>query len=203
MAASSIKQPPLFFPVLVLAVFLLSHPVYSDDEEDNLLQGFNSYRKSVNLPEFVKNQNAHCVAKKIAEDLDEDSDQPCTNPSSSRDMNGTGLSEYPKAISKCDINANTTSDVVVLPVCVPNLVPTLLLTNFTLTRYYRYINDSRFKEIGLGSADDWMVVVLSFNTTTGRLVSLAANGAYSYGKHGLSYYMVFLLLGVFIRLNLV
>ncbi|GMI85004.1 hypothetical protein like AT1G54860 [Hibiscus trionum] len=196
------KQPPRFFSVLVLAVFLLSHPVYSDDEEDNLLQGLNTFRKSVSLPEFVKNKNAHCLANKIAGDLDGDSNQPCTNPSSSRVSNGTKLSDYPKAISKCNINSNTTSDVVVLPVCVPNLVPTLVLTNFTLTRYYRFVNDSRFAEIGLGSEDDWMVVVLSFNTTTGRLVSLA-NGAYSYGKHGLSYYMLFLLLAVVIRLNLV
>ncbi|KAE8679294.1 hypothetical protein F3Y22_tig00111402pilonHSYRG01156 [Hibiscus syriacus] len=105
--------------------------------------------------------------------------------------------DYPKAISKCNIDANTTSDVVVVPVCVPHLVPTLVLTNFTRTQYSRFINDSSFTGIGLSSEDDWMVVVLASNSPTGSL----ANGAYSYGKLGLSYFMVFLLVGL-VTLNL-
>ncbi|KAE8706445.1 NAD(P)-binding Rossmann-fold superfamily protein [Hibiscus syriacus] len=198
MAASSIKQPSLLFSVLVLVVFLVSHPVYSDDEEDHLLQGLNSFRTSANLSEFAKNKNANCVAKKIAGDMDDDGNQLCTNPSNSRDSNGTRLTDYPKAISKCNIDTNTASGVVVLPVCVPHLVPTLVLTNFTRTHYSRFINDSSFTGIGLGSEDDWMVVVLASNTPPGSL----ANGAYSYGKLGLSYYIVFLLLGFVNRLNL-
>ncbi|XP_022744536.1 uncharacterized GPI-anchored protein At3g06035 [Durio zibethinus] len=184
-------KPSHFFFVVVLAIFLLSHPVHSNDEEDNLLQGLNSYRTSVNLPAFNKNKNAHCVAEKIADDIDDD--QPCTNPSISRG-NETKLSEYPKAISKCGIDVNTTSDVIVLPVCVPKLVPTLVLTNFTRTHYSKFINDSSFTGIGLDSEDEWMVVVLATNTPAGSL----ANGAYSLvnAKVGLGHhYMLLFLLG--------
>ncbi|GMJ11789.1 hypothetical protein like AT1G54860 [Hibiscus trionum] len=199
MAASSLKQRSQFLFVLALAIFLLSHPVYSDDEEDNLLQGLNTFRTSANLPAFTKNKNAHCVAKKIADDMDDDN-HPCTNPSSSSSGNKAArLSDYPNAVSKCDIDNTTTSDVVVLPVCVPHLVPTLVLTNFTHTHYSRYLNDSSFSGIGLSSEDDWMVAVLASNTPTGSL----ASGAYSYGKIGLGYYMVFVLLGLVVRLDLV
>ncbi|TYH34560.1 hypothetical protein ES332_D13G135500v1 [Gossypium tomentosum] len=194
MAAASLRQPSLTTFVFVLAIFSLSYRVYSDDEEDHLLQGLNSYRTSANLPAFAKNKNAECVAKRIADDVsDDDNNQHCTNPSNSPGNNATGLSAYPKGISKCDIDANTTSDVMVLPVCVPNLVPTLVLTNFTRTHYSKYINDSTFTGIGLSSEDDWMVVVLSSNKPTGSL----ANGAYSLlnRKLGFSYYMVLLLLG--------
>ncbi|XWS57553.1 hypothetical protein CRYUN_Cryun09bG0184300 [Craigia yunnanensis] len=72
-------KPSHFFFVVVLAIFLLSHPVHCDDEEDNLLQGLNSFRTSVNLPAFTKNKNAQCVAEEIADDIDDD--QPCKNPS--------------------------------------------------------------------------------------------------------------------------
>ncbi|KAK8480416.1 hypothetical protein V6N13_131020 [Hibiscus sabdariffa] len=197
-ASSSLKQRSQFLCVLFFVIFLLSHAVYSDDEEDNLLQGLNSFRTSANIPAFTKNDNAHCVAKKIADDMDDDK-HPCTNPGSSSGNEAGRLSDYPKAVSKCNIDNNTTSDVVVLPVCVPHLVPTLVLTNFTRTHYSRYINDSSFTGIGLSSEDDWMVAVLVSNTPTGSL----ASGAHSYGKSGLSHYMVFLLLGLVVRLNLV
>ncbi|XWS58213.1 hypothetical protein CRYUN_Cryun08bG0015300 [Craigia yunnanensis] len=167
------------------------------NEEDHLLQGLNSFRTSANLPAFSKNKNAGCVAKKIADDIDDD-DQPCNNPSNSRG-NETKLSDHPKAISKCNIDVNTTSDVIILPVCVPKLVPTLVLTNFTRTHYSKYINDSSFTGIGLSSEDDWMVVVLASNTSAGSL----ANGAYSLvnTKVGLDHYMVLLLLGLIICLS--
>ncbi|XVF31315.1 hypothetical protein REPUB_Repub16aG0135200 [Reevesia pubescens] len=179
-----------FFFVVVLPIFLLSHPVHSDDEEDHLLQGLDSFRTSVNLPAFDKNKNAHCVAKNIADDIE---DEPCSNPSNTRG-NESKLSDYPKAISKCEIDPNTTSDVLVLPVCVPKLVPTLVLTNFTRTHYAKFINDSSYSAIGLSSEDDWMVAVLVKDTPAGSL----ANGAYSLvkAKVGLGHYMVLSLLGL-------
>ena len=145
----------------------------------------------MNLPAFNKNKNAGCLAEKIADDIDDD-DQPCMNPSNSQG-NETRLSDYPKAISKCNIDANTTSDVIVLPVCVPKLVPTLVLTNFTRTHYSKFINDSSFSGIGISSEDDWMVVVLASNTPAGSLV----NGVYSLAnaKVGLGHYMLLFLLG--------
>ncbi|KAE8684999.1 NAD(P)-binding Rossmann-fold superfamily protein [Hibiscus syriacus] len=196
MAASSLKQRSQFLFVFVLAIFFLSHPVNSDDEAEHLLQDLNDFRTSVNLPAFTKNKNAHCVAKKIVDEMDDD-DHPCTNPSSSSSGNkGTRLSDYPRAVSKCHIDTNTTSGAVVLPVCVANLVPTLVLTNFTRTHFSRYINDSSFTGIGISSEDDWIVVVLASNTQSGSLASGASS-------HGLSYYVVFLLLGFVARLNLV
>ncbi|XVE62986.1 hypothetical protein DITRI_Ditri06bG0163500 [Diplodiscus trichospermus] len=186
---ASLKLSHFFF-LVVLAIFLLSHQVHSDEEKD-LLQGLNSFRTSVNLPAFSKNKNADCVAEKIADDIDDD--QPCTNPSKSRG-NETRLSDHPKAISKCKIDANTTSDVIVLPICVPDMVPTLVLTNFTRTHYSNYINDSSFTGIGMSSEDDWMVVVLAKNTPTGSL----ASGGYSWvkAKVGVGHYMLVLLLGL-------
>ena len=90
----------------------------------------NSFRTSVNLPAFNKNKNADCVAKKIVDDLEDN--QPCMNPNNSRG-NEIKLSDYPKAISKCTIDANTTNDVIVLLVCVSKLVPTHSLRNLTLS----------------------------------------------------------------------
>ncbi|XP_038887236.1 uncharacterized GPI-anchored protein At3g06035-like [Benincasa hispida] len=46
-----------------------------DDEEDNLLQGLNSYRQAQNLPPLTKNAKADCIANEIADDAE---DQPCT-----------------------------------------------------------------------------------------------------------------------------
>ncbi|XP_021282903.1 uncharacterized GPI-anchored protein At5g19250 [Herrania umbratica] len=186
LAMASIKPSHHFFFVVVLAIFLLSPPVLSDVEEDHLLQGLNSFRTSVNLPLFSKNKNAHCAAEQIADDLE---DQPCSNSN-----NETRLSDHPNATSKCDIDPNTTSDAIVLPVCVPDLVPTLVLTNFTRTHFSKYMNDSSFTGIGVSSQDDWMVVVLAPNTPSGSL----ANGAWSWvhAKVGLGHYLVLSLLGL-------
>ncbi|KAK6233138.1 hypothetical protein SCA6_003211 [Theobroma cacao] len=182
---ASIKPSHHFFFVVVLAIFLLSPPVLSDDVEDQLLQGLNSFRTSVNLPSFSKNKNAHCAAEQIADDLE---DQPCSNSN-----NETRLSDHPNAISKCHIDPNTTSDAIVLPVCVPDLVPTLVLTNFTRTHFSKYMNDSSLTGIGVSSQDDWMVVVLATNTSSGSL----ASGACSWhAKVGLGHYLVLSLLGL-------
>ncbi|XVE62987.1 hypothetical protein DITRI_Ditri06bG0163600 [Diplodiscus trichospermus] len=179
------------FCLVVLAIFLLSHQVHCNDEKD-LFQGLNCYRTIMNLPPFSKQKLAGCLAEKLADEIVDD-DKPCKNPSSSRG-NETRLSDHPKAISMCNIDVNTTTDAIVLPVCVPDMVQTLLLTNYTRTHYSKYINDSSFTIIGMGSEDDWMVVILSKNTSTGSL----ANGAYSWvnTKVGLGHYMVALLLGL-------
>ncbi|OMO99154.1 hypothetical protein COLO4_13483 [Corchorus olitorius] len=180
-----------FLLVVVLPIFLLSHPVHSDDEEDHLLQGLNSFRTSGNLPAFTKVKNAHCAAEKIANDLE---DTPCTNPSTSQGKE-TKLSDYPKAISKCNIDPNTTNDVLVLPVCVPHLVPTLLLTNFTRTHFSKYINDSTYTGIGLSTEDDWMVVVFASNTPSGSLANRAFSLVNAKG-FGIGHYLVLFLLGL-------
>lgn len=77
------------------------------------------------------------------------------------------IDDYPDLLSKCGIDVNHTNEGVALPVCVPHLVPTLLLTNYTRTSYARFINASRFSGAGLGHEDDWMVVVLTTSTPRG------------------------------------
>ncbi|EXC06579.1 hypothetical protein L484_002452 [Morus notabilis] len=179
----SFKLSLLFF-VLLHAFLLLPNSVLSNDDEDNLLQGLNSYRQSQRLPPLVKNGKAECLADEIADEME---DQPCTTFAAGANIapsTQTQLTNYPKLLKKCKIDANTTSDGVILPVCVSNLVPTLLLTNYTHTSYAKYLNNTKYTGAGLGSEDDWMVVVLSTSTPTGSfsgslsLVSMMGFGHY-------------------------
>ncbi|CAK7340731.1 unnamed protein product [Dovyalis caffra] len=175
--------------VLLQAILLLSSPVLCD-EEDDLLQGINSYRHSLTLPALVKHKNAGCLADKIADKLE---DQPCT---AARAASAVQIESYPDLVSKCGIDVNHTTEGVVLPVCVPHLVPTLLLTNYTRTTYAKYINDSRFSGAGLGHEDDWMVMVLTTSTPRGDFA-----GAISLvSKVGFGHCLGTLLLGVLVYL---
>ncbi|CAN0914280.1 Uncharacterized GPI-anchored protein At3g06035 [Linum grandiflorum] len=154
-----------FFLCFVLqALILLPSSVHSKDEdEDSLLQGLNSYRQSQSLPILAKHDKAGCLADRVANKME---DQPC--PASGRAAAPVvQLSDYPEAMDKCGVDINKTREGVVLPVCVRKLVPTLVLTNYTQTQYARYLNDSRFIAAGLGSEDDWMVVVLTTGTPGG------------------------------------
>ncbi|KAJ9131468.1 hypothetical protein P3X46_035124 [Hevea brasiliensis] len=135
-------------------------------EEDIVLQGLNSYRTSSGLPAFTNNEKASCLADKIAERVQEH--QPC-----SASANSIQLANYPDLLQYCGINVAHISDGAVLPVCVPNLVPTLVLAGYTQTQYANYINDLKFTGAGIASEDDWMVVILSTSTPEG---SFAAGG---------------------------
>lgn len=144
------------------------------DNEDNLLQGFNSNRQSQGLAPLVKNGKADCLANEIADAME---DQTCATLATGAKVvpaSQTQIPDYQKFLKKCNIDPNTTSDGVILPVCVPDLVPTLLLTNYTHTSYSKYLNNSKFTGAGLGSEDDWMVVVLTTGTPTGSFSAAAA-----------------------------
>ncbi|KAF8038765.1 hypothetical protein BT93_B1348 [Corymbia citriodora subsp. variegata] len=175
--------------VLVHAIFLQSDTVVCDDE-DTLLQGINSYRSSQNLQQLAKNDKATCLADELADKIE---DQPCSATYGANTLPGVGLqsSSYQDALSKCKIHPNYTTDGVILPVCVAKLVPTLVLTNYTHSPYQKYLNDSKFTGAGLGSEDDWMVVVLTTSTPGG---SFASGAAALLG--GLSILWVCLLLGI-------
>lgn len=111
------------------------------------------------------------MADELADDLE---DQPCTTMNAGANAvpsTQNQLTNYPSLLYKCNIDPNTTIDGVVLPVCVPHLVPTLVLTNYTRSQYAKYLNDSKFTGAGIGSEDDWTVLVLSTNTPTGTLSS--------------------------------
>ncbi|KAJ6996036.1 hypothetical protein NC653_012808 [Populus alba x Populus x berolinensis] len=182
------RKASLFVFVLLQAIFLLSSPVHCD-EEDDLLQGLNSYRHSLNLPALVKHTNAGCLADKIAGKLE---DEPCT---SARAESPVQIDDYPDLLSKCGIDLNHTNEGVALPVCVPHLVPTLLLTNYTRTPYARFINASRFSGAGLGHEDDWMVVVLTTSTPRGDF----AGATSLVSRVGLGHCLVTLLLGALVE----
>lgn len=64
-----------------------------------------------------------------------------------------------------------------MPACVPGLVPSLVLTNFTESLYSDSLNDTKYTGIGVGSKGDWIVVVLTTNTPEGSFVPDSSNGA--------------------------
>ncbi|OIV95011.1 hypothetical protein TanjilG_22208 [Lupinus angustifolius] len=54
-----------------------------------------------------------------------------------------------------------------MPACVPGLTPTIVLSNFTKSLYSANLNDSKYTGIGIGKEDNWIVVVLTTNTSQG------------------------------------
>ncbi|KAG6764782.1 hypothetical protein POTOM_032268 [Populus tomentosa] len=170
------------------------------DEEDALLQGINKYRTSFNLTTLTKNDNAECLAEEIA---DQFKNQPCTNTTGSNTVPGTEpqFPNYPSLLAKCHLNVSNTRDGAVMPACVPNLDPSLVLTNFTRTPYSDNLNDTKFTGAGIGSDGNWIVVVLTTSTPEGSFVTSKTDGSDSNAANltakntGLIYHLLFLLIG--------
>lgn len=163
------------------------------DDEDNLLQGLNSYRQSLNLPALTKNGKADCLADEIADQIE---DRPCTTITSTSNIVPTTpaqITDYPKLLKKCKIDVNTTTDGAIMPVCVHKLVPTVVLTNYTRSQYAKQLNNSKYTGVGLGSEDDWMVVILTTSTQTGSFAGAAVSWV---SKVALVHYLVPILLGL-------
>ncbi|EOA33937.1 hypothetical protein CARUB_v10021431mg [Capsella rubella] len=160
--------------IIHLLIFsLISTSVISNQAEDNLLQGLNSYRTAQKVPPFAKNDKADCVADEIADKLE---DQPCTNHTTASTTVVPGsvppqLTNFQEILSECKIDPNTTRDGLILPICIPNRIPTLALTNYTQTGYARYLNDSKYVGAGVGSEKEWMVVVLTTSSPGGSFVA--------------------------------
>ncbi|MCL7026619.1 hypothetical protein MKW94_005026 [Papaver nudicaule] len=91
------------------------------------------------------------------------SKKPCTNTTDSFTVPGTEtqFAKYPQLLEKCHLNINDTKNGVIIPVCVPKLDPTLVLTSFTQSQYSAYLNDTKYTRAGVGSEDDWIVMVLT------------------------------------------
>ncbi|GJZ27918.1 hypothetical protein Tco_0572565 [Tanacetum coccineum] len=164
------------------------------DEEDNLFSGLNSYRATLNLSTLTENDRAKCLADKIADQL---KNQPCTNTTGSNTVPGTEpeFSNYPQLLEKCHLNVTTTRDGAVLPACVPNLDPTLVLSNYTRSQYSMSLNDTKYTGVGIGSEDNWIVVVLTTNTPEGGY-SPGSNNIGFGSKIGPMQYSLFLLMAV-------
>ncbi|XP_050255259.1 uncharacterized GPI-anchored protein At5g19250-like [Quercus robur] len=117
---------------------------------------------SLNSPNFTENNNAAYLANNIASQL---KNETCKNAFHYSSTPGTkpNVTEYDKLMDGCDIKENHTVQGVILPVCVPKLDPFL---------------DSNYTQTGIGFEDNWMVVVLSTNTSAGNFsgaASLIAN----------------------------
>ncbi|KAK3002973.1 hypothetical protein RJ639_018728 [Escallonia herrerae] len=155
------------------------------------------YRAGLNLTALTKNDKAECLADEIAEQF---KDQPCTNTTGSNTVPGTEsqFSNYPSLLAKCHLNVTTTRDGMIMPACVPNLVPSLVLSNFTESQYSLYLNDTKYTSAGIGSEKNWIVAVLTTNTPEG---SYTPGDSASPGfKLVLNYHTLFLLTGFFLLL---
>ncbi|MBA0587245.1 hypothetical protein Gorai_000377 [Gossypium raimondii] len=83
-----------------------------------------------------------------------------------------------------------------MPACVPNLVPNLVLTNFTQSQYNDNLNDTKYTGVGIGSDGDWIVVVLTTGTPEGSY-SPATGAAIVASKIGIIYHVLFLVMAAF------
>nr|GMD06640.1 uncharacterized GPI-anchored protein At3g06035-like [Ipomoea batatas] len=78
-------------------------------------------------------------------------------------------------MDKCGIDGSTTKDDMVLSVCVRKRVPTPVPTNYTQSlQNAKYLNDSKYTGVGIGTEDDWTVLVLTTNTQTGMFAAATA-----------------------------
>lgn len=102
----------------------------------------------------------------MAEQLE---DRPCPNTIGQAKVPASEdqFPNYPQLLARCHLNISTTRDGVILPVCVPGLHSDLVLSSFTKSQYAKYLNDSQYVGAGIGSEDDWMVMILTTNTPSG------------------------------------
>ncbi|KAK7842421.1 uncharacterized GPI-anchored protein At5g19250 [Quercus suber] len=134
----------------------------------------------LHLANFTENSNAACLANKIADQL---KNVTCKNAFHYSSTPGTkpNITDFDKLLDDCDIKENHSVQGVILPVCEPEINLSLMTDNYTITttsQYAKYLKDSNYTGIGIGSKDNWMVVVLSTNTSAGNFshaASLIAN----------------------------
>lgn len=63
-----------------------------------------------------------------------------------------------------------------MPICVPKLDQDDLFSNYTQNSHFtKYLNNSKYTIAGVGSEDDWMVLIISTNTTNSGDFSSASS----------------------------
>lgn len=136
---------------------------------------------------------AGCLADEIADEIQ---DRPCPPAGNATFSPGIypPLNNYPDLVKKCNIDINSTQDGVILPVCIPKRVATLVLTNYTQSPYSGYLNNSKYTGVGIGLEDDWTVLVLTTNTPGGSFSSAACFTC----VFSLSYHILAAILGLFL-----
>ncbi|KAL9320288.1 hypothetical protein ACSQ67_012127 [Phaseolus vulgaris] len=190
----------LLKPSLFLLLLVFSIPVLCNDKEDSVFNGINSYRQTQKLAPLTEVSKAKCLADEVAEDIEK---MPCENvnqfyPSTVSGGGNVNIPNLRKHIEKCHINISTTSDGVILPVCVFKLEPTIVLSNYTHSdRYAQFLNNSKYTGAGLGSENDWMVLVLTTNTVSGSFSASSAVHANAASVGLLLFAFLFLLINYF------
>ncbi|KAF2562617.1 hypothetical protein F2Q70_00014493 [Brassica cretica] len=187
--------------LFLLSVILSLHRPVLSDEEDLLLTIINKYRTSLNLTTLTPNDNADCLAGEI---VDQFKNRPCTNTTISASVPGSEpqFPNYPNLLKKCHLNVTAMRDGVILPACVSNHDQSLVLTNFTKSDYLKNLNDSKFTGIGIGSDNNWVVVVLMTTKTPEGSFSPAViyhyAGVFTLGINGLvNHFLLMVLLFCF------
>ncbi|XP_075660125.1 putative GPI-anchored protein At5g19250 [Castanea sativa] len=184
--------------LLVLHVVQLQGNAMSDcDAQTYLWDDLNGYRRSLHLNNFTDNSNAACLANKIAGQLKKKG--TCENAFNHSSTPGTkpNVTDFDKLLHKCDIKDKHAVGGIILPVCVPRLDPIVVFSNYTKSQYAKYLNNSNYTGAGIASENNWMVVVLSTNTTSGNFsgaASLIAN--ISMGNYMLALFIGLLLVSV-------
>nr|DAD19460.1 TPA_asm: hypothetical protein HUJ06_020923 [Nelumbo nucifera] len=131
---------------------------------------------------------------------DQFKNQPCTNSTGANTVPGTEmqLANYPDLLNHCHLNVSNTRDGVIMPACVPDLVPSLVLANFTGSQYSSYLNDSKYTGAGISSEGDWIVVILTTNTPEGSYATYKSASVVP--KAGMLFHLFSLFLGLFLAL---
>lgn len=155
------------------------------------------------MTSLTTNENAECLADELAEEF---KNQPCTNSTGANTVPGTEpqFANYPNLLAKCHLNVSVTRDGAVMPACVPNLAPSLVLTNFTQSQYSGNLNETKYTGIGIGSEGDWIVVVLTTSTTEGNYATATTaattSAANSVSKITIIHHLLLLLMAAFYML---
>ncbi|KAF9669975.1 hypothetical protein SADUNF_Sadunf13G0020400 [Salix dunnii] len=196
---ASIKIKIFFLFLLFHAMFLLSSAsvMRCGGGEDNLLESINSYRTSLlGLPALTKNKKASCLAREIADTLW----NPCNTIDDPAEV--VQLDDYPTELKHCYGNNTHTTDVAILPICIPgNDEQTLVnFQNYSRSQYEKYANESSYSGAGVGSNENWMVIVFVENNTSwtsaGAEHSLVSGVGFGHG-------LVSMLLGILLSYHLV
>lgn len=122
----------------------------------------------------MRSNKAFCLADKIADGLE---DKNCEEFRNYYPVPGKNdkIPNFEKSVHKCKININTTQDGVIMPVYVPKLDKDDAFSNYTKKSHFtKYLNDSKYTIAGVGSDHDWMVLIISTNTTSGDFSSASS-----------------------------
>ncbi|KAF5952243.1 hypothetical protein HYC85_010187 [Camellia sinensis] len=159
--------------------------------EDTLLEGINNHRQYLKLSALTRTDNTQCLAEQIVSQIDDD---PCnttttipTHPitiatvgsSSSHPQLSTN---FPRLLKDCNININSTSNGLILPICVAKFVATgLVCARCPQSQYAQYLRSSNYTEVGISAGVSWTAIVLNVNTTTEKsAANLVSNASLSH-----------------------